>query len=495
MRIPDFGRWVRTISALHPIQIFARATRPAVTRLGKHVPIGFGPRAREPLSPVPGALVSLTEAEQRRMRSRLPRIAFDRQLAAYETRYGLDRDLFVPAERTFANDAGLAPFVAAIRARALSVAIRRGAGGLEGELTRACRAVAVQLELHLLANHLLENGFALCCAGSVTAGVEAEAWWVLGSAILGWQLDEQFLADGGHFERSASYHVALTAALLETIELARAGGRDVPGRWLACADRAVGFISEIEAPDGTYPLFNDAALDAAPPVDTVLDLARTLGITTRAATTKIRNLEATGWVIARNARAMLVVDVAEDGASYCPGHAHADALTIELWVDGRRVIVDYGVGAYGEGPERTRTRSTRVHNTVQLDGVDAAEVWSAFRVGRRSRSELVSCAEDGDAAVIAVENRGYTHLRGAPVHRRTLRLTAWALEVEDRVSSWAGPWVSRLRVDAETNPSLSARGPVTVSRDRWYPEHGHARDAVVYEQTPRGSCHFTVPFP
>ena len=82
-----------------------------------------------------------------------------------------------------------------------------------------------QRGIDVLGNHLLENGFGLACAGAAAEGVEADAWWRSGCAILSWQLPRQFLADGGHFERSASYHLALTAALRETIALADASGR------------------------------------------------------------------------------------------------------------------------------------------------------------------------------------------------------------------------------------------------------------------------------
>jgi uncharacterized heparinase superfamily protein len=331
----------------------------------------------------------------------------------------------------------------------------------------------------------------------VTEGVEADLWWAAGCQLLEWQLDEQFLDDGGHFERSGSYHVALTAALLQLIELAGAGGRRVPEVWHRCARRAVAFIARIAAPDGTYPLFNDAALDAAPSPASVIALARVLGFAETGATPALVHLSTTGWVIARNSRATLALDVGADGAPYCPGHAHADALTIEFWLDGRRTIVDFGVAAYGEGAARTRTRSTAVHNTIQLaHDLDSAEVWGSFRVGRRSRAALLACEERDGAAVIRAENRGYAHLRGSPVHTRRIRLTERSLTIEDAVSGRAEGWVSRLRFDdaalERSGLEVTATGPLTVSRDHWHGEHGRARNAVVYEQSSTSSCVFSL---
>jgi uncharacterized heparinase superfamily protein len=57
------------------------------------------------------------------------------------------------------------------------------------------------------------------------------------------------------------------------------------------------------------------------------------------------------------------------------------------------VLVDGGVFDYSAGPLRDRLRGTAAHNTVQIDGADQSEVWSAFRVGHRARVTLVRCSE------------------------------------------------------------------------------------------------------
>jgi len=67
--------------------------------------------------------------------------------------------------------------------------------------------------------------------------------------------------------------MALTAALIETIALARAAGR--PFRLAGRRPRAaLSAGAAVRAPDGTYPLFNDASLDAAPDIDQVVALGR-----------------------------------------------------------------------------------------------------------------------------------------------------------------------------------------------------------------------------
>ncbi len=55
---------------------------------------------------------------------------------------------------------------------------------------------------------------------------------------------------------------------------------------------------------------------------------------------------------ARLGPAYLVCDCANVGPDYLPGHAHADTLSFELSLDGRRLFVNSGTSVYGIGPER-----------------------------------------------------------------------------------------------------------------------------------------------
>ena len=82
--------------------------------------------------------------------------------------------------------------------------------------------------------------------------------------------------------------------------------------------------------------------------------------------------------------AVLLIDVAPIGPDYLPGHAHADTLSYELSLYGKRVLVNSGTSRYGSGPKRDWERSTAAHNTVEVDGQSSSETWSGFRVARRA---------------------------------------------------------------------------------------------------------------
>ena len=106
------------------------------------------------------------------------------------------------------------------------------------------------------------------------------------------------------------------------------------------------------------------------------------------------------------------------GPDYQPGHGHADLFSFELSLGGHRVVVDSGVSTYESGAMRDYCRSTRAHNTVEIDGADQAELWGAFRVGRRTVPTGVRWCESPEGFTLSGEHNGYGHLSGSPRHSR-----------------------------------------------------------------------------
>jgi len=351
-----------------------------------------------------------------------------------------------------------------------------------------------------MGNHLLENGFGLACAGAATRGPEADVWWQAGMRLLEWQLPAQFLEDGGHIERSASYHLALTHALLETIELSEASPRRVPAILREIASRALGWANAVRAPDGTYPLFNDAALDAAPSIDEVLSLGKALGLFPASITQvdgshrlRITRLADTGWVRMDAEGACLFIDAGPDADGWQPGHAHADGLTFEMWIDGVRSVVDFGVASYGYDSAREETRATKSHNTVELGGRDSCEVWAAFRVGRRGRGIIKECSVKSGLARVLLEHDGYAWRPHSPRHERTLELGGRRLFIRDQVRGSTEPWVSRVRMDARAADRIRISGTnIERKKGRWHLRHAEAQPAIVLEQKSVGHTGYTI---
>lgn len=289
-----------------------------------------------------------------------------------------------------------------------------------------------RLEWHLLGNHLFANAKALLFAGAFFDGAEAASWLRTGLAIVQRELDEQVLADGGHFERSTMYHALALEDLLDLINLA--GARAAPGldaaRWREAAMRMLHWQRCLQHRDGQMALFNDAAAGVAPDAAQLEAYAARLGVqAAQPADNGVNALMPSGYVRMARGAALALLDVAPVGPDYLPGHAHADTLSFELSLRARRVFVNGGTSCYGLGAQRHRERGTAWHNTVQLAGQDSSEVWSGFRVGRRAR--ITGLRVDGWAVEAAHD--GYRFLRGAPQHRRRWQLDEGALQVDDHI--------------------------------------------------------------
>ena len=305
--------------------------------------------------------------------------------------------------------------------------------------------LAANLETHILGNHLFANLKALAFAGCYFAGDAADRW--LGTALdrLERELREQVLADGGNFELSPMYHAIFLADVLDLVALDRVFPGRLPAALVALlgetAERMLGWLRVMTHPDGDPAQFNDCAFGIAPKLTDLAGRAQRLGIAPKYVGTTIENagvravyLTESGYVRFDTDRATAFCDVAQVGPSYLPGHAHADTLSYELSVDGRRIVVNGGTSCYGSGAQRVRERGTGSHSTVVVAGRDSSEVWGGFRVARRAHPIDVSLMRTEKGLELRAAHDGYRRLTGKPVHRRSWVVDKDGLTVADRVS-------------------------------------------------------------
>ena len=300
--------------------------------------------------------------------------------------------------------------------------------------------LAANLEHHLKANHLFANAKALVFVGLILDGTLAGRLLDTSVVLLERELDKQFLDDGGHFERSPMYHAILTADLLELAELMRANPERVPATLVttieARATRALEFALGTAMPDGTIALFNDAAHDIAPTPNTLLRYARNvLGFSNPISSGgAVRSFEASGYFMVRDGDDALIIDCGEIGPDYQPGHAHCDMLSFELAFAGQRIVTDTGTFDYEPSVERRYARSTRAHNTVDVDGTEQSEIWGVFRVGRRARPIYAHLKAGPEGAFFCGAHNGYHHLPGRVTHVREIDVGEnFSVQIRDRV--------------------------------------------------------------
>jgi uncharacterized heparinase superfamily protein len=296
-------------------------------------------------------------------------------------------------------------------------------GVATGSLAAQAGYLADSIEYHLLGNHLFANAKALVFAGCF---FDADVWLRKGLAILERELDEQILADGGHFERSPMYHCLILEDVLDLINLGRAYPGLLPDL-SGVARRMLGWLQHMTHPDGGIPFFNDAAFGVAPEPSQLAKYAARLGIRPESCP-----LGETGYIRLESNRGVVLFDTALIGPDYQPGHAHADTLAFELSVNGRRAIVNSGISTYENNAERHAQRSTPAHNTIRVDAEDSSEVWSAFRVARRARPLDVKT----DHRMFAeAAHDGYTRLKDPVIHHRRLDLDESELRITDTLQA------------------------------------------------------------
>jgi uncharacterized heparinase superfamily protein len=308
------------------------------------------------------------------------------------------------------------------------------------------------LELDVGGNHLIKNLKALVGLG-VFFGDKQQIDHAL--ALLGRQLKRQVLADGGHFERSPSYHAQVLGDVIDIAALLAAAGQP-HAELTEVIERMRQWLAEMLLPNGEIPLFGDSAPIAparlaalrlpAPPTDRLAVLAES------------------GYIVARpRPGTTLIADVGAPCPDELPAHGQAGCLSFVLAVDGDLVLTDTGTSTY-VGERRAFERSTAAHSTVEVDGQDQSEVWGSFRVGRRARPTIHGATDDGATIVIDASHDGYRHLPGSPTHRRHWTLSAESMHISDRIEgeghhSCVARWVSTPQAHA-TADLLSTSGSV-----------------------------------
>ncbi len=242
----------------------------------------------------------------------------------------------------------------------------------------------------------------------------AARWRNNGLQILLEQLDRHVQPDGVYFEQTSYYHRYTADFYLHLRILLQANGAVVLTQLDSKLQQLLDFLMYITRPDGCTPLFGDddggrlMKLDNRPANDFRATLSTGAAVFNRLdykfvahepaeetfwllGPTELANLDQLpasepasrsrgfsdgGYFVMRdswNAEAnYLFFDCGHHGADNC-GHAHADALSFELAVNGQTMLIDPGTYTYTASKElRDSFRVSSAHNTLTVDD----ESWS-----------------------------------------------------------------------------------------------------------------------
>ncbi len=296
------------------------------------------------------------------------------------------------------------------------------------------------LEYHLLGNHLLENGFSLLFGSYY---FQDEVLYQKAKKILLKELDEQILKDGGHFELSPMYHQLMLFRLLDCINLVQNNhwkSQELLSYLSLKASQMLGWLKKMTYESGEIPLFNDSAKNIAPMSSQLFQYAKRLKCDET-----LKELSDSGYRKVKRSNYECVIDIGEVGASYIAGHAHADTFNFELQINKKPFIVDTGVSTYNIGKTRDSERSTKAHNTVEIEDTNSSEVWAGFRVA--NRANVFDIVKEND--FYQATHNGYSLKKGI-LHTRSWKFEENRIIIEDSLNQ-----ESRAVARLHFHPSLS----------------------------------------
>lgn len=317
--------------------------------------------------------------------------------------------------------------------------------------------------------HLLGEGVALLALGVLCPQIaEAARWQKRGWEIVLQQAEAQVRPDGFHFEQSTYYHIYALDFFQFARDLAQRNGVPVPlafDRTIAKMEEALAILSQSGPPpnfgddDGGHVIGSPAPLAPSLPRSAFLPSA---GIYTMAAP-----------------NAQLFIDAGPQGA-LSAGHGHADALSIQLNANGKRILIDPGTFCY-VCPERARFRGTAAHNTLQVDGRDQSDPRGPFGWTKLTETTVDCWRTTETCELFAGHHDGY-----APVvhHRWVFGVKSKFWLVRDFVT---GPGRHRLDInwhflderDLTILPTAGHTWSRSIERWDWSPVYGKKQPAFV----------------
>lgn len=291
---------------------------------------------------------------------------------------------------------------------------------------------------------------------------DARRWRDLGLEILEAQLSRHVQPDGVYFEQSSYYHRYTADFYIHLAVLLRRNGMKLPETLEPKLKLLLDHLMYITRPDGTTPFFGDddggrlVMLDerAANDFRSVLSTGAVLFkrpdykfVAGEAAEETLWLLGAEGlrlfdelesekpakesvafadggYYVMRDGWSAnanyLLFDCGPHGWANC-GHAHADALSIEVAAGGKTALVDPGTFTYTGGKElRDWFRGSSAHNTVTVDGESSSIPADTFSWKTKTSCERLAWFEHDRFTYVSGRHNGYEQLGKPGTHTRTI---------------------------------------------------------------------------
>ena len=277
-------------------------------------------------------------------------------------------------------------------------------------------------------NHLLVEATALAYAGYAYG---YKPWQDLAVKLLDEQLERQNCSDGVNREMSLHYQAFGMEAYALSIHLMKKNRRQVPERWIemmkkqcefvshsmvtndvACefGDNDEGKIIDLQGGEinyyryvlqlcscctGTrYDEFSDTNETVLWLYDNSIDyVERKLQYNNKYS----RTFSEGGYSFLRKGDIFVGIDHAPLGFGSIAAHGHADALSFQLFKNGKPIFIDPGTYIYHcDEHSRNAFRRSINHNTVTINGCEQSEMLGPFLWGKKAKTRLGISDLQGD---------------------------------------------------------------------------------------------------
>lgn len=247
-------------------------------------------------------------------------------------------------------------------------------------------------------NHVIVEAAAIGMAGLLTDHTE---WIETAVYILNYEIPRQNYPDGVNKEMSLHYQSFFMEAVGLLSLTMKQCGRQIPSEWRRVLKKMSRYLSDCQGQYGETVVFGDDDEGK------ILDLAggewnhyryvlRLMGellpeISEYHSTDSVCYREGGVTLLkSRDGRALIGIDHGALGFGTIAAHGHADALSFQMYLDGKPVFVDSGTYIYHTDLEsRNAYRRTENHNTITIDGKDQSQMLGAFLWGKRAECTLL----------------------------------------------------------------------------------------------------------
>jgi len=258
-----------------------------------------------------------------------------------------------------------------------------------------------QREIHLLANHFLKDIVALLFWGYCFSDKRVINWALKNLAS---QLSEQFTSSGLHYEYSPTYHALAINDIIGCYNLLEnnivGDSKGITKKLKNIAEKGLSVAEYLNA--GGYISVGDVNYQDCPDFNELKGYAERAGL-------KYSSRRQDTFLTLKAGNLEIMMINSPFSPSYNPAHSHGDKLSVLLWDKDKPILTDTGNYCYQESDERDYSRSAEAHNSIQVDDLEQAEFWAAFRAGYRGKVERQ--AADSNQISSVFKHKKYKHFR------------------------------------------------------------------------------------